>query len=204
MTVAFVSKQSSGIARVLHGVTRIAADVPRRARVTYDRALHPSRHASVRRKLAKNVPPKRILVLCYGNVCRSPYLQAALQRELPEVQVMSAGFIGAGRSVPPIALELGRKRGFELATHRSTLVTPAAIRDADVVVVMDAEQARRVAGSFPITLDKIVIAPDLAPKFAGVRAIRDPMNQPVNVFISAFDHLDRCAATLVGALRTAR
>lgn len=197
MTVASVPRHPNGIARVVQALTRVSIEIPRRARVTYDRALHPIRNARLRWSLANRTRPKRVLVLCYGNICRSPYLQAALQRDLPGVLVTSAGFIGRGRGVPPIALELGRRRGLDLSAHRSTLITPAIVRDADLVIVMDAEQARRVAASFPITPDTIVIAPDLAPTFGGGRTIHDPVNQPVEAFISTFDHLDRCVATLV-------
>ena len=192
-----MSRQPTGIAHVIQVLARGSVDIPRRARVTYDRALHPIRNARLRWRLANRVRPKRILVLCYGNICRSPYLQAALQRSLPGILVTSAGFIGRGRTVPPVALQLGRQRGMDLSAHRSTLITPAIVRDADLVIVMDPEQARRVAASFGITRDTIVIAPDLASTFAGVRAIHDPMNQPVEAFISTFDHLDRCVATLV-------
>ncbi|HEV7389399.1 MAG TPA: hypothetical protein VGN73_12380 [Gemmatimonadaceae bacterium] len=198
MTVASaVSRQLSGIARVVPALSRMSVDVQRRARITYDRALHPLRNAAVRWRLTNGARPKRILVLCYGNVCRSPYLQATLQRDLAGVHVISAGFVGRGRSVPPIALELGRQRGIDLSPHRSTLVTPEIVRDADMVIVMDAELARRVATSFAAAPDKILIAPDLAPTFAKARAIKDPWNQPVEAFTATFDHLDRCVATLV-------
>jgi len=163
----------------------------------YERSLHPVRHLAVRRRLSNAKRPRRILVLCYGNVCRSPYLQAALLREFAGAQVISAGFIGSGRPVPPIALELGRQRGVDLSAHRSRRVTPDLVRDADLVLVMDAELRRRVAVSFSVKSDKIVIAPDLAANFVDGRMIKDPVNQPVDAFISTFDHLDACVATLV-------
>jgi len=199
---------STTVLRQLRGMTRVGSllsgesvKVLRLARNTYDRALHPLRHATLRWKLTKGVRPKRILVLCYGNVCRSPYLQAALLREIPGVQVISAGFLSRGRPVPPIAVELSRQRGVELSAHRSTLVTPDMVRDADLVIVMDAEIARRVAVSFSVKPGKIVIAPDLAPSFANARGIKDPMNQSAGAFISTFDHLDRCVATMAALFK---
>jgi protein-tyrosine-phosphatase len=137
-------------------------------------------------------------------VCRSPYLKAALQRGLPDVEVTSAGFVGSGRAVPPIALAVGQQRGFDQSGHRSQLVSLWRIADADLVIVMDPEQAKRVARSFPIKRSKIVIAPDLAPRFEMTRSISDPWNQSVEAYISSFDHLDRCAATLVSLLGTDR
>ena len=68
-------------------------------------------------------------------------------------------------------------------------------------LVMDAEIARRVAVSFSVKPGKIVIAPDLAPSFANARGIKDPMNQSAGAFISTFDHLDRCVATMAALFK---
>jgi protein-tyrosine phosphatase len=169
-------------------------------RKKYERTLHPVRHLVARRRLSSGQRPRRILVLCYGNVCRSPYLQAALQRGLPDVEVTSAGFMGNGRAVPAIALAIGQQRGIDLSGHRSQLVSLWRVADADLVIVMDAEQATRVVRSFPIKRSKIMVAPDLASRFEVARSIRDPWNQSVETFMASFDHLDRCAATLVSIL----
>lgn len=166
----------------------------------YERTLHPLRHRALRRRLSRIRRPRRILVLCYGNVCRSPYLAALLRRALPDVAVTSAGFVGSGRGVPPNALAIGQQRGLDLSAHRSQLVSLWAITDADLVIVMDPEQARRVAISFPIKRSKIVVAPDLTPQLEKVRRISDPWNQSVEAFQSSFAHLDRCAASLVAII----
>jgi len=192
-----VTHPLSGASRAAFAAARALKSLHHFTRQTYERTLHPARHLAVRRRLSTGRRPRRILVLCYGNVCRSPYLQAALLRDLAGVQVISAGFVGEGRPVPAIALELGRERGLDLSAHRSRLVSPDLVSDADLVIVMDAELGRRVAASFSVSPRKIVIAPDLAASFARARAIKDPYNQSVDAFISTFDHLDRCVATMV-------
>lgn len=166
-----------------------------------DRVLHRRRHLDVQRRLASLGRPKKILVVCHGNICRSPYLQAVLQRELPDISVFSAGFFGSDRPVPQISVAVSAKRGLDLSRYRSRPLTRATFDDADLVIVMDAEQARRVASLFPIRRGRVVIAGDLDPQFDRSRAIVDPFNQSTEVFESSFDRLDRCASTLVSVLR---
>ena len=172
----------------------------RATRALNDRVLYRSRHLAVRRRLSSAPRPRRILVVCDGNLCRSPYLQAVLQRHLPDIAVTSAGFVGSDRAVPQISVALSAQRGFELAHYRSRPITQSKVHDADLVIVMDADQARRIARLFRVKHERIVIAGDLEPTFDTSRAIRDPWNQSVEAFESTFDRLDRCAATLVSLL----
>ena len=196
------------IAKPAKGVTG-RAFAPRRAlkrvfqvtRGLYERVLHRRRHLAARRRLSTAQLPRRILVVCHGNICRSPYLQAVLQRSLPDVVVTSAGFVGSDRPVPQFSVSLSAERGLDLSRYRSRPVTQSGVSDADLVIVMDAQQATRVATTFRVNRERILIAGDLDPTFETSRAIRDPWNEPIEVFRASFDRLDRCAATLVSAVR---
>lgn len=162
-----------------------------------DRILHRKRHTAVRRHLAATRRPRRILVLCHGNICRSPYLAAVLQRALPDIAVSSAGFVGADRPVPALSLEVSARRGLDLSRFRSRPIFDDDVGNANLIIVMDARQARRLRKLFQVEADRIVIAGDLDPKSAATRAIRDPWKQTIDVFESSFARLDRCAETLV-------
>jgi low molecular weight protein-tyrosine phosphatase len=174
------------------------------ARNVCDRALHSRRHTSVLRRLCVLRPPRRVLVVCHGNIIRSPYLEAVLQRALPDVAVTSAGFVGSDRPVPHLALTIAANRGLDLSRHRSRPLTQSAFAGTDLVIVMDSAQARQLTGFFPAVRGRIVIAGDLDPRFDVARAITDPWNRSGEVFESSFDRLDRCAVTLVGAIRRAK
>jgi protein-tyrosine phosphatase len=166
-----------------------------------DRVLHRRRHLAVRRRLARAQTPRKILVVCHGNICRSPYLQAVLQRALPDLAVMSAGFVGSDRAVPEISVTLSAKRGLDLSRYRSRPLTQSIVSNADLVIVMDSDQARQLARMFPINRARVVIAGDLDPRFDASRAITDPWNRTKDVFEMSFDRLDRCATTLVSVLQ---
>jgi protein-tyrosine phosphatase len=175
--------------------------VKRAVRNFPDRLLHPRRRESVLRRLSRMSRPRAILVVCHGNICRSPYLEAVLRRELPDIAVSSAGFIGSDRRVPAVSLEVSAHRGLDLTNFRSRLVSPESVRDADLVIVMEPDQARHILSRFRISRARVVIAGDLDPKRSATRAIADPWMQPVEAFEASFDRLDRCAEALIGALR---
>jgi len=169
-----------------------------------DRLLHRRRHLAVRRRLSRAQRPRKILVVCQGNLCRSPYMQAVLQRALPELAVMSAGFSGSDHPIPQISVTLSAKRGLDLSRYRSRPLTQSTVRNADLVIVMNSDQAREIARRFPVNRARIVIAADLDPRFDANRAIKDPWNQSGDVYESSFDRMDRCAATLVTVLQGAK
>ncbi len=171
------------------------------ARNLPDRLLHNRRHLSVCLHLSRVERPRRILVVCHGNICRSPYLEAVLIRSLPDIHIASAGFVGPGRPVPAFALEVSAQRGLDLISFRSQLIRPDDLREAELVVVMDERQARHLVVHLGVAKTRIIIAGDLDPTPGSTRAVQDPWNQPREVFASSFDRLDRCAATLITLLR---
>ena len=185
------------------GARRIVKRADRAARNLPDRLLHRRRYRDVRRRLSRSGKPRNILVVCYGNVCRSPYLQAVLQRALPETAIASAGFLGSDRPVPQASLMISAKRGLDLSHYRSRPLTPNTVGGADLIVVMDANQARELAVRFRVNPARIVIAGDLDPRFEESRGITDPWNQSTAVFEASFNRLDRCAVALVDALQGA-
>lgn len=165
-----------------------------------DRLLQHRRHVATRDRLSRMDRPRSLLVVCHGNVCRSPYLEAILKRDMPDIRVESAGLVGPGRPVPPFALAVSAQRGLDLSTFRSRPLVPAVVRDADLIVVMDGHQARYVERYYRVPGKRVVVAGDLDPMPAATRAIADPWEKPIDAFVSSFNRLDRCAATLVSLL----
>jgi protein-tyrosine-phosphatase len=109
--------------------------------------------------------------------------------------------MGSDRPVPQISVALSAQRGLDLSGYRSRPLTRSALSSADLVIVMDSDQARQIERLFPANRAPVVVAGDLDPRFDASRAIQDPWNLSTDVFESSFNRLDRCAATLVSILQ---
>jgi protein-tyrosine-phosphatase len=169
-----------------------------------ERVLHPLRRTLARRRLARPRPPDVILVLCYGNICRSPYAASFLARVLRdrgvETEVSQGGFFGPDRPAHATAITVARDRGIDLESHRSRMVTAAEARRAGLVIVMEWGQARRVETEFGVRTDRILILGDLDPDPVATRRIPDPYGHAPEVFRETYDRIDRCVRALVGAI----
>src|SRR5437870_6657289 len=100
-----------------------------------DRLLHRRRHIAVRDRISTMGRPRTLLILCHGNLCRSPYLQAVIKRALPEMRVESAGFMALGGPAPAFAVTVSARRGIDLSGFRSRPLVQAMVRGADLIVV---------------------------------------------------------------------
>jgi protein-tyrosine phosphatase len=116
----------------------------------------------------------RILVVCTGNVCRSPFVERALQRELDAswgpgaVSVESAG-TGAlvGQPVHPPVRVLMEEHGYAADDFTARAVTAPMVADADLVLVAAREHLRPVLALRPAALRRTFTFRELA------RLVRD-------------------------------
>src|SRR5437879_11737290 len=93
---------------------------------------------------------KRILLVCTGNICRSPLAAAVLERALgvrgiEGLAVASAGS-GAwdGAPVSEGAYLVGLERGLDLSGHRARLLTREIVEEAGLILTMARHHRARV------------------------------------------------------------
>jgi len=93
---------------------------------------------------------KRVVLVCTGNICRSPLAEALLQAALKErgvdgVTVSSAG-TGAWDGAPASegAYLVGLERGLDLSGHRARLLTREVVEQADLILTMARHHRARV------------------------------------------------------------
>jgi protein-tyrosine-phosphatase len=105
---------------------------------------------------------RRILVVCYGNICRSPIAVALLDRALRSAgldrryTVRSAG-VGALPGTPAAsgAQEAALAAGLDLEAHRARRLTNEMAHEADIVIALDEvveEEIAILAGDVAVTL----------------------------------------------------
>lgn len=92
----------------------------------------------------------RILVVCDGNICRSPTVAAMLKLHRPGKNIESAGLVGLkGHDMEPTAREVALVNGLDCGEHVARKLTSELCRANDLILVMEARQKERLSLSFP-------------------------------------------------------
>jgi protein-tyrosine phosphatase len=98
-------------------------------------------------------PPARVLVVCTGNIHRSPMVEALLRDRLRQrgvaAVISSAGVVEAGRPASDEVLELLKARGIDARDHRSSVLDADRIAAADLVLAMARDHVRAVSMEVP-------------------------------------------------------
>ena len=183
---------------------RAAGRAYRGSRRVVERVLHPLRRRAARTRLMRLGPQREVLVICFGNICRSPYAAAVLSRQLLaegiNLEVTQGGFFGPDRRSPDTARGAAFDRGVDLAAHRSRLLTTDGVTSATLVVVMEVGQAERVTGQFGVARSRTLVLGDLDPGTIFSRDIPDPYGLQKEVFDATYARIDRCITALVEVL----
>lgn len=105
------------------------------------------------RTLMSSISRPRILLVCTGNICRSPMGAALLRARLDErgilAKVSSAGMGPEGRPADPLAQHHVAALGADLTTHRSRLLDADTIASTDLVLGMTRDHVREVVTRDP-------------------------------------------------------
>lgn len=137
-------------------------------------------------------PPLRILMVCSGNICRSPTAEAVLRAKLQRaglaaVQVDSAGTHGFHVSEPPDprAQAAAKRRGYDLAKLRARPVRDEDFQQFDWLLAMDDSHLRWLQQRLPaaqggVSSPVLAAAPqvrllmDFAQRSKGTAEVPDP------------------------------
>lgn len=149
--------------------------------------------------------PARILTVCTGNICRSPFLERALQAELDQswgpgaVTVCSAG-TGAlvGSAMEPAARALLESSGYSAEGFLARDLTESLVAEADLVLTATRSHRGRVASLHPRALRYVFSFREFADLVSGV-----PEDELSPAKSEAADHV-RHVVTRAAAQRGAR
>ncbi len=99
--------------------------------------------------------PFRVLVVCMGNICRSPTGEAVLRKVADEmsvnVEVDSAGTIGfhKGNLPDPRSMAAGKGRGYDFTGIVSRQVTASDFNEFDYILAADRDNLRDLKSICP-------------------------------------------------------
>jgi protein-tyrosine-phosphatase len=169
-------------------------------------AIETRRVARMRRNPAELTARLRsarwILVVCHGNIIRSPFAARLLAQAIGERQslsIVSAGLEAeAGRPPHPIAVLTAAPLQVDLSNHTASRVAPDTVASADAIFVMDVPQLVVMRRRFPAARSKTFLLTCLAADAA--LEVRDPVDGDALVFQDCYKHIARAVQPIVHVL----
>ena len=156
--------------------------------------------------------PLRLLMLCMGNICRSPMAEGALRARLlqagmaGEVQVDSAGTGGwhAGDPPDPRAIATAAAHGVDIAGLRARQLHAGDFDRFDWILCADRDNLAQAGARKPVVSHG---RPVLLLEWAGVgggREVPDPYAGGPRDFTRAWKLVDDAATRIVARVRAGR
>lgn len=96
-----------------------------------------------------------ILVVCVGNICRSPMAEALLKQRYPNKNIDSAG-VGAlvGHPADPAALEIMNEQQLDITKHIAKQIDESLAKKADIIFTMSDGQTKWIEERWPFCRGK--------------------------------------------------
>lgn len=145
----------------------------------------------------------RILIVCVGNICRSPIAEHLLRESLQgtDIAVVSAGLSAlVGHPIDSTALAILRRHGQHPQPHRARQLTPELVHEANLVLVMEQSQINGVIRLAPEARGKTF----LLGKWQTDQEIPDPYRKGPEAFERAYALIESTVAPWSARLRNRR
>jgi protein-tyrosine-phosphatase len=151
---------------------------------------------------------RRVLLVCTGNICRSPLAavmlgRALAQRHLTDVTVGSAG-TGAWDGAPASegAYLVALEKGLDLSEHRAQLLTRELVEGSDLILTMARHHRARVdelGGQ-----GRVAVLGEYAGRTGDDAEVGDPFGGDLEVYRETYGQLEAFIAAVAERLARER
>lgn len=128
---------------------------------------------------------ENILVVCVGNICRSPMAEALLKQRYSDKNIDSAG-VGAlvGHSADPAALAIMHAQQLDISSHVAKQIDEALAKKADLIFTMSDSQTKWIEERWPFCRGKTFKLGHWQDK-----DIADPYKHNMSAFETAYEDI---------------
>jgi protein-tyrosine phosphatase len=142
---------------------------------------------------------RNVLVVCTGNICRSPTATIVLRKTLEhdQIEVVSAGLSAvAGQGICQSAAATLKRHGHEDTGHVARQLDVVMVRRADLILAMEVAQIRAIVAASPESRGKVV----LLSKWDGGGDIPDPYRQSNAAYEYVFQFINTSVRSWINHL----
>lgn len=158
----------------------------------------------------------KIVFVCYGNICRSPFAEHYARKRYQELGLSHTLFLSAGVGAVPgthsprNALPAAERFGVDLRAHRSVHVRDLQLDSSDTLIASDRHVFGQLVSQLGATLDEVrgpggssvrLMMQELS--VSGVRPVLDvpdPMGQDVRAYLKSYEIIASAVDRLIGRL----
>jgi len=149
--------------------------------------------------------PHSLLFVCHGNIMRSPVAAELFRARMPSgasFGIESGGtWTRDGRVADPRAVAAAARLGISLQAHRSRVITPAMVKRADLICVMDYRNEAEIVSRYPNAAVKTILLGGVAESPDGP-SIPDPYMLDTDAVAAIYARLSAAVDALVHGLAT--
>lgn len=130
---------------------------------------------------------QNIMMVCVGNICRSPIAEVLLKHQQPQLNVFSSGISAlVGKPADPLSVELMREKNINLEDHCAQQINSVLVSASDLILTMETKHINVIQSMFPEARGKV----HLIGKWTNSQEVPDPYKKDKKAFTLAMNLID--------------
>lgn len=122
------------------------------------------------------------MMVCIGNICRSPIAEVILKNWHPELNIYSSGLSAlVGKPADINSVELMSDKNIDLSSHCAQQINSVLVSSSDLILTMENKHVEIIQAKFPESRGKV----HLIGKWIDNKEIADPYKKNKQAFVEA-------------------